>query len=106
MRDPVVLTATLPRFLLPGDRSTVHLDLDNVEGAAGDYTIAVTSADGTVVRPMADAEAEAAREGARRRQCAAHRCGRRQRHRAVSVSGPGGFALERSYALTVRPPTR
>ena len=33
VRDPVVLTATLPRFLLPGDRSTVHLDLDNVEGA-------------------------------------------------------------------------
>ena len=32
VRDPVVLTATLPRFLLPGDRSSVHLDLDNVEG--------------------------------------------------------------------------
>ena len=42
VRDPVVLSATLPRFLLPGDRSSVHLDLDNVEGAAGDYTIAVT----------------------------------------------------------------
>ena len=34
VRDPVVLSATLPRFLLPGDRSTVYLDLDNVEGAA------------------------------------------------------------------------
>ncbi len=45
VRDPVVLSATLPRFLLPGDRSSVHLDLDNVEGPAGDYTIAVTSAD-------------------------------------------------------------
>ena len=45
VRDPVVLSATLPRFLLPGDRSSVHLDLDNVEGQAGDYTIAVTSAD-------------------------------------------------------------
>ena len=33
VRDPVVLTVTLPRFLLPGDRSSVHLDLDNVEGA-------------------------------------------------------------------------
>ena len=32
VRDPVVLTATLPRFLLPGDRSSLHLDLDNVEG--------------------------------------------------------------------------
>src|SRR5207244_11665729 len=30
IRDPVVLTATLPRFLLPGDRGTLHLQLDNV----------------------------------------------------------------------------
>ena len=30
IRDPVVLTATLPRFLLSGDRGTMHLDLDNV----------------------------------------------------------------------------
>ena len=49
VRDPVVLTATLPRFLLPGDRSSLHLDLDNVEGQAGDYTIAVTSADAVSV---------------------------------------------------------
>src|SRR5207253_652230 len=35
VRDPVVLTATLPRFLLTGDKSTMNLDLDNVEGAAG-----------------------------------------------------------------------
>ena len=38
VRDPVVVTATLPRFLLTGDRSTMHLDLDNVEGPAGEYT--------------------------------------------------------------------
>ena len=43
VRDPVVVTATLPRFLLTGDRSTLRLDLDNVEGATGDYQIAVTA---------------------------------------------------------------
>ncbi|MDH8131823.1 hypothetical protein QIG86_26075, partial [Klebsiella pneumoniae] len=41
VRDPVVLTATLPRFLLSGDRGTMNLDLDNVEGATGDYIITV-----------------------------------------------------------------
>src|SRR2546430_4733059 len=45
VRDPVVLTATLPRFLLTGDRGTIRLDLDNVEGPAGDYAINV-QADG------------------------------------------------------------
>src|SRR5215813_2494217 len=41
VRDPVVLTATLPRFLLSGDRGTMSMDIDNVEGAAGDYAIHV-----------------------------------------------------------------
>ena len=35
VRDPVVVTATLPRFLLTGDKSTIRLDLDNVEGETG-----------------------------------------------------------------------
>ena len=39
IRDPVVLTGTLPRFLNVGDRSRVHVALDNVEGQAGDYTV-------------------------------------------------------------------
>ncbi|WP_298967050.1 alpha-2-macroglobulin [uncultured Methylobacterium sp.] len=39
IRDPVVVSGTLPRFLNVGDRSRLHLALDNVEGAAGDYTL-------------------------------------------------------------------
>src|SRR5262249_17835656 len=42
-RARVVLTATLPRFLLHGDRGTMHLDLDNVAGQAGDYRLEVRS---------------------------------------------------------------
>ena len=44
VRDPVVLTATLPRFLLNGDHGTMSFDLDNVEGAPGDYTVSVKAA--------------------------------------------------------------
>src|SRR5256886_173543 len=39
VRDPIVLTATLPRFLLNGDHGTISFDLDNVEGLPGDVTI-------------------------------------------------------------------
>ena len=39
VRDPVVVAATLPRFLDLGDRSQVHIDIDNVEGEAGDYQL-------------------------------------------------------------------
>src|SRR4029077_11445137 len=43
IRDQVVLTATLPRFLLSGDGGTMHLDLDNVAGQAGDYRLEIKS---------------------------------------------------------------
>ena len=39
VRDKVVVQATLPRFLNVGDRSQIHIDIDNVEGAAGDYAL-------------------------------------------------------------------
>jgi alpha-2-macroglobulin len=39
VRDPVVATGTLPRFLALGDHSQLHIDLDNVEGEAGDYRL-------------------------------------------------------------------
>ena len=41
VRDPVVVQATLPRFLDLNDSSRFHLEIDNVEGAAGDYTYEV-----------------------------------------------------------------
>src|SRR5262249_12750765 len=44
VRDPVVLTATLPRFLLNGDHGTLSMDVDNVEGQAGDYIVSVKGA--------------------------------------------------------------
>ena len=39
VRDPVVVSATLPRFLDLGDRSQMHIDIDNVEGEAGSYRL-------------------------------------------------------------------
>jgi len=106
VRDPVVLTATLPRFLLPGDRSSLHLDLDNVEGQAGNYAISVTTADAVIA-------------GAGTTQTLALRAKERGStvipitasaagvgSIKIAVSGPGGFALERSYTLPVRLPAQ
>jgi uncharacterized protein YfaS (alpha-2-macroglobulin family) len=39
VRDAVVVAGTLPRFLDVGDRSEMHVDIDNVEGDPGDYTL-------------------------------------------------------------------
>ncbi len=39
VRDSVVVAATLPRFLNVGDRSEMHVEIDNVEGDAGEYKL-------------------------------------------------------------------
>jgi uncharacterized protein YfaS (alpha-2-macroglobulin family) len=106
VRDPVVLTATLPRFLRTGDRGTVQVELDNVEGVAGDYAVAVTT-DGTVKRDG---------EGPQKLTLAAKARGRLSvpvtaqgsgvATVAINVTGPNGFALARGYTLEVRPATQ
>ena len=99
----MVLTATLPRFLLPGDRSSVHLDLDNVEGAGGDYTIALTGADALSATANLKLALRPKERGAANVPLTAAAAGNGMVR--ISVSGPG-FASQRSYALTVRPPGR
>jgi uncharacterized protein YfaS (alpha-2-macroglobulin family) len=106
VRDPVVLSATLPRFLLPGDRSNVHLDLDNVEGQPGDYTIALTSADAVIAGAGATRKLtlRAKERGATDVPITADKAG--SGIVKIAVSGPGGYAIERSYTLQVRPPAQ
>jgi uncharacterized protein YfaS (alpha-2-macroglobulin family) len=106
IRDPVVLTATLPRFLLNGDRGTMHLDLDNVAGQGGDYRLEVKSDGVDVVGnvPPQTLKLDAKQRGATTVPLSASGAGNATV--IVRVSGPGGFALERSYALAVRPATQ
>ena len=106
VRDPVVLSATLPRFLLPGDRSTIHIDLDNVEGQAGDYALAV-SATGAVLVGAGATQTLALRAGARAAvDVPVTASGAGAGTVEVSVSGPSSFALSRSYTMEVRTPVQ
>jgi uncharacterized protein YfaS (alpha-2-macroglobulin family) len=106
IRDPVVLTATLPRFLLHGDRGTMHLELDNVAGQAGDYRVEVKSEGINAVGSVAP---QTLRLNAKQRNSTTVPLSASAAGNAavtVRVSGPGGFALERSYELPVRPATQ
>ena len=106
VRDPVVLTATLPRFLLNGDRASMHLDLDNVEGPAGDYAIAVRS-EGLDV--TGNAAPQTLKLNAKQRSAVTVplvASGAGTANVIVRISGPGDFAIERNYALAVKPATQ
>ena len=103
VRDPVVLTATLPRFLRTGDSSSVQLELDNVEGAAGDYNISVVT-DGPV--RLGNDKPSALKLAAKQRDrlsVPVSAAGAGPGTVTVKVSGPDQFLLERSYPLDVRP---
>ena len=107
VRDPVVLTATLPRFLLNGDRGTMNLDLDNVEGAAGDYVIGVRT---TGPVKLTGNPATTMRLAAKQRSTVALAIdasgGAGQAALDVDIRGPNGLTLARHYDLNVRPATQ
>ena len=92
VRDPVVVTATLPRFLLLGDKSTIRLDLDNVEGETGNYQVAV-SGDGPFNLSQAsktialDAKKRGGHDPPRRSQGRGRRHGDGERHRPRRLRG-------------------
>ncbi len=105
VRDAVVLTATLPRFLLTGDRTFMRLDLDNVEGAAGDYRLALRTQGPLAV----DAAPQVVRLAAKQRtgmNIPIRTNGVGAGAVIVRISGPNDFAIERTYALTTKPATQ
>jgi uncharacterized protein YfaS (alpha-2-macroglobulin family) len=106
VRDPVVLTATLPRFLLTGDRGTLRLDIDNVEGSAGDYQVAVAAEGPLAVGAGATQTLKLA--GKARGGVSLPLSATAAGNGAVTVhiSGPGNFDLARTYALAVKPATQ
>ena len=106
VRDPVVLTATLPRFLLNGDHSTMSMDLDNVEGAAGDYTINLATS-GPVKVSGGGATTLKLDPGQRRSLTLSLDAGGAGTAQLdVAVTGPNGLSLARHYALEVKPATQ
>ncbi len=105
VRDPVVLTATLPRFLRTGDRGALQLELDNVEGAAGKYSIAVGGEGAAKIEAdMQTLELDAIQRG--RVSLPVMATGAGASTIDVNVSGPNGFALARAFPLDVRPATQ
>lgn len=106
VRDPVVLTATLPRFLLSGDHGTMSFDLDNVEGEAGDYTITV-NATGPVKasgNPTTVVNLKAKQRSSTSLALEASGTGTAQID--VAIKGPNGLTLARHYALDVKAATQ
>jgi uncharacterized protein YfaS (alpha-2-macroglobulin family) len=106
VRDPVVLTATLPRFLLNGDHGSMSLDLDNVEGAPGDYTVSVKTSGPVKVSGNPATTLKLAARQRSSMSLALDAGGAGTANFDVEIKGPNGLALARHYALDVKPATQ
>jgi alpha-2-macroglobulin len=106
VRDPVVLTATLPRFLRNGDHGTMSFDLDNVEGAPGDYTVSVKTSGPVKVSGNPVTTAKLAAKQRSSMSLALDAGGAGSAALDVDIKGPNGLTLARHYALDVKPATQ
>src|SRR3954465_2505147 len=106
VRDPVVLTATLPRFLLNGDKGTMSFDLDNVEGAPGDYSISVKTSGPVKGTGNPTTTVKLAAKQRTSMALALDAGGAGTANLDVDIKGPNGLMLARHYALDVKAATQ
>jgi hypothetical protein len=104
VRDPVVVTASVPRFLAPGDRSRIAIDVAAVENTAGLMNLSVRSSAGAVTVDPAFADVAVELAPGERRQVlvplAASVVG--DAVLTVALTVPGGEVLEKQLNLAVR----
>lgn len=102
VRDPVPALLSLPRFLGPQDKAQATLLIDNVDGAAGEYSVAL-SGEGPVTSTASEKLTLAkAAQVTRLFPVTAGAVG--VGGVSMSVSGPGNFRIVRDYPIEVRTP--
>ena len=105
VRDAVVLTATLPRFLLTGDQGSIRLDLDNVEGPSGEYAISIAT-DGPVAVAQKEQKVRLTSKQRSGVSLPVSATAVGIGNVAIRISGPNNFAMQRSYTLAAKPATQ
>lgn len=102
VRDPVPAEIALPRFVAPGDTATATLLIDNVDGAAGDYVVTLAGEG-----PVGITETQTFTLAQSEKQTATYAIETGEVGIGavnLSVEGPGGFSVARSYPIQSRTP--
>ena len=105
VRDPIVVSATLPRFMAVGDSSRLRFDIVNAEAPAGDYTLGV-SIDGPVTSDAAlkiQKVTIAAAGGRSTIIVPITATGPGTATVIATLKGPGDLILDQEFALTAVP---
>ncbi len=105
VRDPVVVTASIPRFLRTGDSSRLLVEINNLTGPAGDYKLTIAGGDGIGIQ-AADLERTVTLDEHARSRFVVPIAGEVVGDYTIDVNleTPNGDVLPKELALGVRPP--
>ncbi len=105
VRDPVVSTVTLPRFLAPDDRGRITVVIHNVDGPVGAYRVRLSTGGEGAATVAGQAEQTAQLAQDQRQRFAFTLAGLRPDTASVrlQIEGPTNFSLSRSWDIAVRP---
>ncbi|PDT83780.1 alpha-2-macroglobulin family protein [Sinorhizobium sp. BJ1] len=104
IHDPIVVTASLPKFLAPGDRAELRLDIANTDAPAGDYQLQVTTNGPATVEqtgPSQTVQLEAGGKSAVKLPLTGQYSG--SGLVTVTLSNAAGLSLEQALHVPVRP---
>lgn len=102
VRDAVVLSPSLPRFLARDDRSSMHLLIENMDGDDGEYLVTATAA-GAVAIKGESVRHVVLTQGQRQGLSYDLRAeGVGSGTLTLAVKGPGSYTTTTSYSLNVR----
>jgi hypothetical protein len=101
VRDPVVVTASLPRFLAPGDQSRLLLEIVHAEGPAGQMQLDVV-ADGVTLVGAVPSDVMLAEKGTAKVQVPVSAQDVGDHEIRVALTTPDGKRLVKSLTLPVR----
>jgi uncharacterized protein YfaS (alpha-2-macroglobulin family) len=102
VRDPVVATVALPRFLAPGDRSQISVSLQNLTGPAGDYKVSLSVDGAAALGEGAEATQHLDSGGSAQIKVALLGQDVGEANIRLTVAGPDGFKLEHRVKIAVR----
>lgn len=101
VRDPIVVSAATPRFLAPGDRSRLMLELAHASGPAGEVSVTVTG-DGRIETPAGPRTATLGEGEIRRIELPLTAAEIGDARIAVATTTPDGRQLSKALTIPVR----
>ncbi|EJC71013.1 large extracellular alpha-helical protein [Rhizobium leguminosarum bv. viciae WSM1455] len=104
IRDPVVVTASLPKFLSPGDKANLRLDIANTDAPAGDYKLQLTGNDAVGIEEASASQTIRLEAGAKS-ELTLSLIGKQPGAGSVSInlSDASGLSLDQTLDVPVRP---